>query len=92
MSLLHTDNVHISDAEIEALAGEPLAIQELESDNDFSESEESGFEALYTVAMGGQVSTVRRALEMGADISAKDREGLTALHMAAAYGHEEVVK
>jgi hypothetical protein len=56
MSLLHTDNVHISDTEIEALAGEPLAIQELESDNDFSESEEFDFAALYKVAMDGQAS------------------------------------
>ena len=48
--------------------------------------------ALITAAQSGDVATVKKLLDAGADVEARAKNGRTALHMAADKGHLKIVK
>lgn len=55
-------------------------------------SQEELVELLIDGARFGDIEDVHKALEEKVDVNAQDEWGKTALHMAAANGHEEIVK
>jgi len=48
--------------------------------------------SLFTAAKNGEQQEVKALLDQGADINAKDDQGMTALHLAAQGGHTDVVE
>lgn len=54
--------------------------------------DESGRTALMYAAMGGDVATVQRLLDLGADVDAVDAMGNTAVDLAAKNGRQDVVE
>jgi ankyrin repeat protein len=49
-------------------------------------------QAFRQAALEGQISTIREALDQGADVDATDTDGRSALQLAAFDGHTDVVK
>jgi ankyrin repeat protein len=49
-------------------------------------------ESLKKVVISGELLDVKRLIEKGADVNAKDNEGITALMYAVAFEHPEMVK
>ena len=47
--------------------------------------------SIFTAASSGLVDAVKKHLEAGADVNAKNKSGYTALHLAAKRGHDAVV-
>ena len=49
-------------------------------------------QTLHEAAKGGKIADVKSLILQGADVNAKDKNGLTALHHAAGSGHKEIVE
>lgn len=51
-----------------------------------------GFAALHLAAFNGHINATKALKDIGADISATDNKGQTALHVAARGGHRDVLE
>ena len=54
--------------------------------------DEDGMSAILYAAIHGQLDVFIELVEMGGDLLAKSRDGSTPLHLAAYYGHDELVQ
>ncbi|MBC8379092.1 MAG: ankyrin repeat domain-containing protein [Planctomycetes bacterium] len=67
--------------------------QQLAAGTDIN-AKESGYDStpLITAAVYGQTEAAALLIEKGADLSARNRDGATALHQAAFFAHPDIVK
>ena len=57
-----------------------------------SKNDEAAAESIFVAAKIGSIDAIKKHLEAGVDVNAKNKGGYTALHLAAKKGHVEVAK